>query len=145
MQFTKINFITVIFFLNVLNLKILKSNWLAFTCKLLDDGSKRSIICSLYISRNEHLQVNLNFSSLRASLSFHDIKINNWLEYKRELRIHFLLLKKQTFWILWNMYSKTLGVMPQLTLCLRVPPSISPSIVCVLPLPVYVNCQNTTT
>lgn len=41
-----------------------------------------------------------------------------------------------TFWILENMYSNTLGVIPQSALCLRVPPSISPSMVCVFPLPV---------
>lgn len=42
-----------------------------------------------------------------------------------------------TFWILVNKCSKILGVIPQLTLCLLVPPSMSPSMVCVFPLPVY--------
>lgn len=42
---------------------------LAFTCKFTEEGSKRSRICSLYISKKEHLQVNFIFSSLRASLS----------------------------------------------------------------------------
>lgn len=44
-----------------------KNNWI--TCKLVDDGSKRSVICSLYISRKEHLQLNFKFSSLLSSSS----------------------------------------------------------------------------
>lgn len=139
------------------------------TCKLLDEGSKRSRICSLYISKNEHLHTNFNFSSRPASFSWNNTinkvcissfqKILNIDKNLCGIQIQISALNRtkwwkvihvgnlntcnyasihaaHTFWILENRYSKTLGVIPQLTLCLRVPPSISPSIVWVFPLPV---------
>lgn len=39
------------------------------TCKFVDVGSSKSVICSLYISRKEHLVINFRFSSLRCSSS----------------------------------------------------------------------------
>lgn len=59
----------------IFNIKLMNYKTKSFTnnqtCKLLDDVSKRSRICSLYISKKEHLQVNFSFSSLRASFSCH--------------------------------------------------------------------------
>lgn len=47
-----------------------ESNWKFWvTCKLVDEGSNRSVICSLCISRKEHLQLNLNFSFFLLSPS----------------------------------------------------------------------------
>jgi hypothetical protein len=40
-----------------------------YTCKLVEVGSKRSVICSLKISRKEHLQTYFNCSCDRASSS----------------------------------------------------------------------------
>lgn len=72
----------IIFFLNSKIKKYIKKSVMWQPAWLSPDRKKkknnytivvndRSRICSLYISRNEHLQVNLNFSSLRASFSWH--------------------------------------------------------------------------
>ena len=54
-----------------LQVSICNESWwkLKLTWRLVDEGSRRSVICSLYISRNEHLQLNFSLSSLLLSSS----------------------------------------------------------------------------
>lgn len=48
------------------------NEWIvSLPCRLLDNGSKRSRICSLYISNKKHLHVDFIFSSFQAYFSWH--------------------------------------------------------------------------
>lgn len=110
------------------------------TWRLVDEGSKRSVICSLYISRKEHLQLYFSLSSLLLSSSYQkietkhckkEIKYNN-----RTIVTQFIYIISQTSLILLNKYSNTRGVIPQSSLSFPSMWLMSPIIVYVFPLPV---------
>jgi hypothetical protein len=107
----------------------------------------------LYISRKEHLVKNFRFSISRSSSSYtytKHVRESIWSQLLYFLYVDVCHMEQQkqmqckqqiheqmiTLRILAKRYSKIRGVMPRLSLGLFSRCSMSPSIVCVLPLPV---------